>query len=101
MATARLFEREKRRKQISDKYRKTREALKAKAVNINLTPEQRFEAQQALQELPRDANPIRKRNRCQITGRSRGVFRQFKLCRHQLREMILQGHVPGVVKASW
>jgi small subunit ribosomal protein S14 len=101
MATTRLFIREERRKKIAEKYRKQRAALKVKTTDLNLTPEQRFEAQQGLQELPRDSSRIRQRNRCRITGRSRGVFRQFNLCRHMLREMILKGNVPGVVKASW
>ena len=86
---------------IAEKYRKQRAALKAKTTDLNLTPEQRFEAQQGLQKLPRDSSRIRQRNRCRITGRSRGVYRQFNLCRHMLREKILMGNVPGVVKASW
>jgi len=54
-----------------------------------------------LQRLPRNANPTRQRNRCEITGRPRGTFRQFGLGRSKLREMVFQGNVPGVIKASW
>ena len=54
-----------------------------------------------LQKLPRNANPTRQRNRCELTGRARGTFRQFGITRHKIREMAFTGDIPGVVKASW
>jgi small subunit ribosomal protein S14 len=60
-----------------------------------------MEARQKLQQLPRDSSPVRQRNRCELTGRPRGYFRKFGLCRLKLREAAMRGEVPGIVKASW
>lgn len=65
------------------------------------TDEERYQARLKLQQLPRNANPTRQRNRCVVTGRPRGVFRKFGLTRHKLREMAMKGEIPGITKASW
>lgn len=83
------------------KYKGKREALKAKVRDPRSTPQERFEAQLALQAIPRNASPVRQRNRCALTGRSRGYYRRFGLGRNKLRELALRGEVPGVIKASW
>lgn len=76
-------------------------ALRAKAIDPKLTEEERMAAREKLQKLPRNGNPNRTRTRCELTGRSRGVYRDFKLCRNKFRELALQGLIPGVTKASW
>ncbi len=63
--------------------------------------EERYAARLELQKLPRNANPTRQRNRCEITGRPRGTFRQFGLARAKIREMAFTGDIPGMIKASW
>ncbi|MDA8362158.1 MAG: 30S ribosomal protein S14 [Gammaproteobacteria bacterium] len=83
------------------KYAKRRAELKAASVNMRLTEEERQEAMSGLASLPRNASPVRVRNRCYMTGRSRGYYRKFGLGRNKLREMMMRGEVPGVVKASW
>lgn len=75
--------------------------LRRKAIDMKLTEDERQEARAKLQKLPRNANPNRVRTRCELTGRSRGVYRGFKLCRNKFRELALQGLIPGVTKASW
>ena len=66
-----------------------------------LSPEERYAAREKLQKLPRDASPVRLRNRCALTGRPRGVYRKFGLGRGKLRLLALHGEIPGVIKASW
>ena len=66
-----------------------------------LSEEERAAARLALQKMPRNANPTRQRNRCAITGRPRGTFRQFGLARAKIREMAFAGNIPGITKASW
>ena len=68
---------------------------------MKLSEEDRYVARQKLQALPRNASPVRLRNRCTLTGRGRGVFSKFGLGRTKLREYIMRGEVPGVIKASW
>jgi small subunit ribosomal protein S14 len=75
--------------------------LRKKAIDMKLTDEEREAARLKLQKLPRNGNLNRVRNRCALTGRSRGVYRDFKLCRNKFRELALQGLIPGVTKASW
>ena len=75
--------------------------LKAMAVDNKLTPEERFDARIKLAELPRNSSPTRIRNRCELTGRPRAVYRKFKLSRLALRELASSGALPGVVKSSW
>jgi len=69
--------------------------------NASLSDEERFAARLQLQQLPRNASPVRQRNRCALTGRPRGVFRKFGLGRNKLREIAMRGEIPGIVKASW
>ena len=90
------------------KRRKTVEKFKAKRAQLleilhdtRASDEAKQEAREKLQKLPRDASPVRLRNRCALTGRPRGVFRKFGLARNKLRELALRGEVPGVIKASW
>ena len=100
MAKKSMVEREKRRQRLVEKYRERREQLKS-AFNAAETWEQKLELHRQLQRLPRNSSPTRLRNRCWATGRPRGYFRDFGLCRNTLREMALQGLLPGVTKASW
>ena len=101
MAKVSMVEREKRRAKTVEKYAAKRAELKATISNINASDEERWEAQQKLQKLPRDASPVRQRNRCSVTGRPHGVYRKFGLCRNKLRESAMRGFVPGLRKASW
>jgi small subunit ribosomal protein S14 len=101
MAKTNMIEREKRRAKVAKKYAARRAALKETIRNPKTSVEDRQAAQAKLQALPRDANPIRKRNRCAITGRSRGVYRKFGLSRTKLREAAMRGEIPGLSKASW
>jgi small subunit ribosomal protein S14 len=101
MAKTNMIEREKRRAKVAKKYAAKRAALKETIREPKTSVEDRQAAQAKLQALPRDANPIRKRNRCAITGRSRGVYRKFGLARTKLREAMMRGEIPGLSKASW
>lgn len=83
------------------KYAEKRAQLKEIINNSNATDEERLDAMLALQALPRNASPVRLRNRCGLTGRPHGYFRKFGLSRNKLRERVMQGDVPGVRKASW
>jgi small subunit ribosomal protein S14 len=78
-----------------------RQGLKKIIVDMNKSEEERHEAKMALNKMPRDSSPVRLRSRCQFTGRSRGVYKKFKLSRLCFREMANKGLIPGVVKASW
>lgn len=101
MAKIAMKQRELKRIKTVNKYAKKRAELKATIANVNLSEEERWEAQLKLQKLPRNASPSRIRNRCRITGRPHGVYRKFGLGRNKLREHAMQGDVPGLVKASW
>ncbi|MBI5611678.1 MAG: 30S ribosomal protein S14 [Gammaproteobacteria bacterium] len=101
MAKKSMVLRDVKRKSLSAKYAKRRAELKAIISNMKLDGEQRHAAQVALQKLPRDSSRSRIRNRCQLTGRPRGYYRKFGLSRSKLREAVMRGDVPGVVKASW
>jgi len=101
MAKTNMVEREKRRAKIVKKYAARRAALKETIRDPKTGAEERAAAQVKLQSLPRDANPTRQRNRCAITGRSRGVYRKFGLSRVKLREAAHHGDIPGLTKASW
>jgi small subunit ribosomal protein S14 len=101
MAKTSMVEREKRRAGIVKKYAAKRAQLKEIIRSPRSTPEQRVAAQAKLQTQPRDASASRGRNRCAITGRSRGVYRKFGLSRVKIREVVNRGEVPGVSKASW
>lgn len=101
MAKASMVAREVKRAKTVGKFAAKRAELKAIIKNPNTSDEDRWEAQMKLQSLPRNANPVRQQRRCRITGRPHAVYRKFGLCRNKLREHAMQGHVPGVVKASW
>ncbi|MFZ3191881.1 MAG: 30S ribosomal protein S14 [Moraxellaceae bacterium] len=101
MAKKSMINRELKREKMVAKYAGKREELKAIINNSNATDEERYEAMIKLQALPRDSSPVRQRNRCGLTGRPHGYFRKFGLARNKLREKVMQGDVPGVVKASW
>lgn len=93
--------REAKRARTVAKYAEKRAQYKATIQNVNASEEERWDAQVALQKLPRDASPVRQQNRCQITGRPHGVYRKFGLSRNMLREAAMRGDVPGLKKASW
>ena len=86
---------------LSDKFFKKRQKLKKLIMNKNLPLEERFKAQQKLSKLPRNSSKVRVMNRCQITGRPHGVYRKLKISRIALRQLGLQGKIPGLVKSSW
>ncbi len=91
---------QKRRKLVAQQAAK-RAALKAVANDRSLSPEERFQAHLKLAELPRNGAKIRIRNRCELSGRPRGVYRKFKLSRIALRDLASIGQIPGMVKSSW
>jgi small subunit ribosomal protein S14 len=101
MAKLSLINRDEKRRVLVKKYAKKREALMAIINNTKVSDEDRFAARLRLQQLPRNANPTRLRNRCALTGRPRGYFRKFGLGRNKLREYAMRGEIPGIVKASW
>jgi small subunit ribosomal protein S14 len=101
MSKLSLINRNEKRKKLVAKFAKKRAALEAIVGNQKMNDEDRFAARQKLQALPRNAHPTRIRNRCSLTGRPRGVYAKFGLGRNKLREYIMRGEVPGVVKASW
>jgi len=96
-----LIQREEKREKLVAKYAKKYAELKAMIGDMSKSEEERYQARLALQQLPRNANPTRLRNRCGITGRPRGTFRKFGLGRTKIRELAFRGDIPGVVKASW
>lgn len=101
MAKKSSVEKQKRRENMVKRHWEKRQGLKKKALDVNLTEEEREEARVALNKMPRDTSPIRLRNRCQMTGRPRGFIRKFKLSRLTFREMASIGLIPGVTKSSW
>jgi small subunit ribosomal protein S14 len=96
-----LKQREQKREQLVAKFAKKYAELKAIIDDASKSDEERYLARLALQKLPRNANPTRLRNRCELTGRPRGTFRTFGLARTKIRELAFKGDIPGVVKASW
>jgi small subunit ribosomal protein S14 len=101
MAKTNMIMREKRRLKVAKKYASRRAELKELIRDPKTGAEERVSAQVELQEQPRDAAATRQRNRCAITGRSRGVYRKFGLGRTKLREAANRGEIPGLTKASW
>lgn len=101
MAKKSMIERDKRRKALIAKYAQKRAELRARVKNPKLSEEERGAAMVQLQKLPRDSSRSRMRNRCALTGRPRGYYRKFGLARNKLREIMMRGEAPGVVKASW
>lgn len=101
MAKTCMIEREQKRRELVKKYAAKRAELLTAANDVKASPEERREARTKLQSLPRNASPVRLRNRCAMTGRPRGVFSKFGIGRSKLRELMMRGEVPGVIKASW
>jgi small subunit ribosomal protein S14 len=101
MAKTSAVEKNKHRKKLVDRYAPKRAALKKVARDRTLPPEERFQAYLKLAQLPRNSAKDRLRNRCQVTGRPRGVYRKFKLSRITLRDLASIGQIPGMVKSSW
>ena len=101
MAKMALIERELKRDKLVAKYAKKHAEYKAISNDAKKSDEERAAARLALQKLPRNANPTRQRNRCSLTGRPRGTFKQFGLARAKIREMAFTGDIPGMIKASW
>jgi small subunit ribosomal protein S14 len=96
-----LIQRELKRDKLVAKYAPKFAALKAVINDAKKSDDERMAARLDLQKMPRNANPTRQRNRCAITGRPRGTFRQFGLARAKVREMAFAGEIPGITKASW
>jgi len=101
MAKLSSINKNNKRIKLSNKFFKKRQALKKIIMNKNLTLEERFKAQQKLSNLPRNSAKSRVMNRCQITGRPHGVYRKLKISRIMLRQLSLEGKIPGMVKSSW
>jgi small subunit ribosomal protein S14 len=101
MAKTAVINREEKRRKTVAKFAARRAALFATINDIKRSDEERQEAREKLQQLPRNSSPVRLRNRCKLTGRPRGVFRKFGLARSKLREIAMRGEIPGVIKASW
>lgn len=101
MAKVCMIEREQKRRETVEKYAAKRAELLATIKNVSASSEERAAARAKLQALPRNASPVRMRNRCALTGRPRGVFSKFGVARGKLRDLMMRGEVPGVVKASW
>lgn len=100
MAKKSLINKNARREKMVAKYQKKHDEIKAK-MSVTSTPEERIDAMKKMAKLPRNANKTRVHNRCAITGRSRGFFRLFGLCRQQVRTLASEGKLPGVRKSSW
>ncbi|MDO9002265.1 MAG: 30S ribosomal protein S14 [Aquabacterium sp.] len=101
MAKLSLKQREEKREKLVAQYAKKYAELKGIINDAKKSDEERYAARLELQKLPRNANPTRLRNRCSLTGRPRGTFRQFGLGRSKIRELAFAGDIPGVTKASW
>jgi small subunit ribosomal protein S14 len=101
MAKKSSVEKQARRARTVKKFAKKRAEYKRIIQDPHSTDDERQAAQRRLQALPRDSNPIRLRNRCAITGRTRGYYRKFGLGRNKLRETAMRGEIPGLTKASW
>ena len=101
MAKTSMINRDVKREKLAKKYAAKRDALKKVVSSQTASYEEKIEAATKLAKLPRDSSPSRKRNRCELSGRPRGVYRKFGLGRNMLREATMRGDVPGLRKASW
>ena len=101
MAKTSMVNRDIKRKKLATKYADKRAALKKIVSSVDASYEEKIEAAAKLSKLPRDSSPSRQRNRCELSGRPRGVYRKFGLGRNKLREATMRGDVPGLRKASW
>ncbi len=101
MAKTSSIERNKKRERLAKQYAARRAKLRAAALNESLPLEERFAARLKLAQLPRNSSPTRYRNRCELSGRPRGVYRKVKLSRIALRDLASKGQIPGMIKSSW
>ena len=101
MARLSLIQKNLKKELLINKYREKRKKLKAKLKDKKLSIEERFNIQLKLNDLPKSSSRVRYRNRCRLTGRARGVYRKFGLSRIKIRELSLEGKLPGVIKSSW
>ena len=100
MAKKSMIEREKKRRKLVEKYAEKRQELKVRFAKAT-SQQEKMMIHRELQKLPRNSAPSRLRNRCWVTGRPRGHYRDFGLSRNVFREMAHEGLLPGVVKSSW
>ena len=100
MAKESSIQREKKRERLINKYKKKRELIK-QDLKVAKNYEEKIKLLKKLEKLPTNSSPVRRRNRCWVTGRSRGFYKDFGLSRHVLREMAHEGLIPGLIKASW
>ena len=101
MAKASSIQKNKFREKLINKFKNKRSILKKKIMDKKTSLEERIKLQNLLNDLPKNSSSIRHRNRCQLTGRSRGVYRKFGLSRIKIRELSMSGDLPGVIKSSW
>lgn len=101
MAKKSIINRNLKRSKIVEKYASRRSKLFLILKDPKLDPEEKIQAREQLQKLPRNSSPVRLRQRCALTGRPRGVYKKFGLGRIKLREIAMRGEIPGVIKASW
>ncbi len=101
MAKTSSVERNKKRVKMAASAAQRRARLKALVMDRAASPEERFEATMKLAEMPRNSATVRQRNRCELSGRSRGTYRKFKLGRVMLRDLASFGQIPGMTKSSW
>jgi small subunit ribosomal protein S14 len=101
MAKLAIKLRDQKRRKTVEKFKTKRAQLLEILHDARASDEAKEQARERLQKLPRDASPVRLRNRCALTGRPRGVYRKFGLGRNKLRDLALKGEVPGIIKASW
>ena len=101
MAKLSSIQKNSNRLKLIKKFKSKRNSLKAKVMEKDLTMDERLKIQNKLNDLPRNSSSIRYRNRCKLTGRTRGVYRKFGLSRIKIRELSMSGDLPGVVKSSW
>ncbi len=101
MARLSLIQKNLKKELLINRYKEKRKRLKAKLKDKKLSIEERFNIQLKLNDLPKSSSRVRYRNRCKLTGRARGVYRKFGLSRIKIRELSLEGKLPGVIKSSW
>jgi len=101
MAKKSMSARDKKRSKTANRCQAKRVDLKEKVVNLELDFDERMDYQRKLQDMPRNASPVRVQRRCRVCGRPRAVYRRFGLCRIHLREFAMKGLIPGIVKSSW
>ena len=101
MAKLSSIQKNSNRLKLIEKFQNKRKSLKIRVMNKKLSIEERIQVQNKLNDLPRNSSSIRYRNRCKLTGRTRGVYRKFRLSRIKIRELSMSGDLPGVVKSSW